>query len=98
MVKTCPNDAEMVKWRTRSANQGLHKAMNAMGEIYACGYGVKVDYVQSYKWCTLTIRAGDKDQTSAREYVAGKMTPEQIREAERFVAEWRIRTPCFSRK
>jgi TPR repeat protein len=43
MVKACPNDAEMVKWRTRSANQGLHNAMNAMGEIYTCGYGVKVD-------------------------------------------------------
>ena len=27
-----------------------------MGEIYACGYGVKVDYVQSYKWCTLAMR------------------------------------------
>ena len=38
MVNTCPNDAEMVKWHTRSANQGLHKAMNAIGEIYACGH------------------------------------------------------------
>jgi TPR repeat protein len=86
------SDAEMVKWHTRSANQGFHKALNAMGEMHAWGYGVKIDYVRSYMWYTLAIRAGDKDQAHARDYVAGKMTPEQIAEAERLVLDWRAQS------
>jgi uncharacterized protein len=83
------NGAEMVKWHTRSANQGFHKAMNAMGEMYSYGFGVKVDFVEAYKLYSLAIMTGDKNQKAAFDFLATRMTPEQIARGKQLASKWR---------
>lgn len=47
------------------------------------------DYVQAYKWRSLASICGSSDQMPRRDRLANKMSPEQIAEAERLIAEWR---------
>jgi TPR repeat protein len=47
----------------------------------------KSDYVQAYKWYSLGISAG-AEYSRPRDALSTMMTPSQIDEAERLVAEW----------
>ena len=85
-----PQDyAEAVKWFRKAAEQGHANAQNNLGLRYSDGKGVPQDYVLAHKWLNLAaalgVMAGD---TTARDYVASKMTPAQIAEAQRLAREW----------
>jgi uncharacterized protein len=71
-------------------------AKAALGELYELGLGVPRDYVQAYKWFNLAVvsfPAGDERDLFAesRDFLATRMTPEQIAEAERLAREWQER-------
>lgn len=79
------------------AEQGNTVAQANLGTVYADGKSVPQDYVQAYKWLTLSITGavGDKglfqrSQATAdlRKSIGDKMTPEQKAEAERLTTEW----------
>jgi len=93
-----PQDTrEGVRWWREAAGGGSNLAKFNLGNAYYQGAGVQQDYVQAYMWMDLTAshadRAGDKALAGlavrSREAIAGKLTPEQIAEAQRLSREWK---------
>ncbi len=83
-------------WLCRAANQDHPKAQARLGRPYFVGDGraaltrkVEPDDVQAYKWFSLAASNGDQDAARAKGDLAKKMTPAQVAEAERLVAEWK---------
>jgi TPR repeat protein len=78
------DDRVAARWYLEAAGHGFQKAQMNAGMMYAKGDGVQRDLVQAYKWLSL---AGDI-AFGSRQWVEGKMAPEQIREAQSLVREW----------
>ena len=76
--------------------QGNASAQYNLGVMYALGQGVPRDNVQAYMWFDLAAARFSapeeeyRDQAVIdRDFVASKMTPAQIAEAQRLAREWR---------
>ena len=63
--------------------------MPNLGLKYKLGKGVAQDYVLAHVWWSLAASQGEIGATSNRNIVAGKMTPEQIAEAQKLAREWK---------
>ncbi len=68
--------------------------MHNLGLMYAKGQGVPQDYVEAHKWSDLAAsrhRPGKKrdDSVHDRNFLAKRMTPAQIAEAQRLAREWK---------
>lgn len=67
-----------------------------LGVMYAEGQGVPQDYVQAHMWVNLAASGATGDDqrkfAAGRDLLAGKMTAEQIAEAQRLAREWRPKT------
>ena len=83
------DDKEAVKRYREAAEQGDAKAQFNLGVMYANGRGVTQDYIQAHKWLNLSDSQGSEDAAKGRDLVAGKMSSEQIAEAQRLASEWR---------
>ena len=57
--------------------------------MYDQGQGVPQDYIQAHMWFNLAGASGDADGIKERDAIAGKMTPDQIAEAQRLAREWK---------
>jgi hypothetical protein len=87
---------EQWKWLCRAAHSGHGEARYDVADYYRYGYGdFSVDQVQAYKWLSLAEESGGTGFKatfagflSPRNSIAGQMTPAQVAEAERLVAEW----------
>jgi len=84
---------EAVKWFRKAADQGYVEAMHNLGLMYAKGQGVPQDYVEAHKWSDLAAsrhQPGKKrdDSVNDRNFLAKRMTPDQIAEAQRMAREW----------
>lgn len=72
-----------------AAHFGYPKARNSMGIYYRWGAApVTKDLTKSYLWFSLAEKEGVTSAISYRDEVESEMTPAQIAEAERLVAEW----------
>ncbi len=75
------------------AEQGNADAQVKVGSMYESGRGVTQDYVQAHMLYNLGVeRSSGRDLdllVSFRDDVEGKMTPEQIAEAQRLAREWK---------
>ena len=84
-----PQDyAEAVKWYLKAAEQGYANAQYNLGLMYKDGQGVSQDYVQAYMWLNLAAKKGHEDAKYDRTVVGGKLTKDQIAEAEGLAREW----------
>jgi TPR repeat protein len=87
------NTAEAARWYRKAAEQGYASAQNNLGVLYAYGQGVAQDHVAAYKWLSLAASrysGADRDRAvKMRRFVAAKMTPEQIAEAQKLASEWK---------
>ena len=86
--------AEAVKWYRKAAEQGLVAAQYNLGLMYSYGKGVPRDYAETHKWFNLAAsrfpRGEARDQAvKNRDFVAKRMTPAQISEAQKLAREWR---------
>jgi TPR repeat protein len=87
------NLAEAFKWATLSAEQGYVASQSILSRFYSSGRGgiVSEDLVLAYMWMELS-RFGDhigrvrKERVAKR--LAGRMTANQIAQAERMAREW----------
>jgi len=81
----------------QEAKLGDETAMAAIAIQYRYGWSpAKLDLVQSYKWYTLAIKAGYSSGESVRKAVADSLSPHQIAEAEKLVADWELHpTSCY---
>ena len=86
------NSAQALYWFKRSAAQGNVEAQIHLGNAYAQGKGVSVDYVKAHKWLSLAAAKGGYEAKFRFQYLLSKMTPAQIAEAERATFARRPRT------
>ncbi len=62
--------------------------------MYHNGQGVPQDYVQAHKWynlaaATSTDKINREQAVTNRDFMAGKMTPAQVAEAQKLALEWK---------
>jgi TPR repeat protein len=77
------------------ANEGSGIAQSNLGIMYKFGWGVPQDYVLAHMWFNLSSAQGGlfgKASAEDRDYLASKMTPAQIAEAQRLAREWKPTT------
>lgn len=82
------NEEEGLKWFRLAAEQGIVGAQMALGRFYAMDFAASYDPVQAYKWFALAAKLGDLDGKSKRDFVASRMTADQIAEADGQVSAW----------
>ena len=82
------DDAEALRWNRKASEQGDATAQFNLGLMYEKGIGVPQDYVSAHMWINLAAAQGGEDAQKSREFVAKRMTPDQIEEAQRMAREW----------
>jgi hypothetical protein len=80
---------EAAKWYRLAAEQGNVQAQYSLGYLYSKGLGVPQDYVEAHMWLNLGGVNGNATSIGERDFIARKMTPDQISEAQRRAREWR---------
>ena len=84
-----PRDAmEAVRWYRLAAEQGLVDAQTNLGIMYFSANGVPEDNVLALMWMNLAAAQGNESAGPIREVIMGRMTREQIDEAQRLSTEW----------
>jgi TPR repeat protein len=91
---TPENPEEAALLYRHAAERGHGRAQGALGALYAEGAGVPKDRLQAYVWYALSARnkAGWEDAELAVASLQKVMTPEELDEAERQIAEFRPKT------
>ena len=80
---------EAFRLTTLAAEQNFGLAQRMLGIMYTDGTGIPQDNVQAHKWLNLSAAQGDKDAGILREWLAEKMTPDQIAEPQKLAREWK---------
>ncbi len=80
------------EWRPL-AEQGMADAQYNLGVMYKKGLGVPQDEAQAHMWLNLAASrfapGEDRDRAvKSRDFVAERMTPAQISDAEKLTREW----------
>jgi TPR repeat protein len=70
-------------WMRRAAEGGWVPAMPALGRAYATGDGLRRDPVQAARWFLAALLAGNGDGLHDLHELAGQLTADQVREADR---------------
>ena len=87
-----PDAAAAVAWYRRAAEQGHTRAQYNLGGMYAEGLSVPPDAVEALMWLTIAAArstvAEREHMVTARTAVAVRMTPTDVREAERRAQAW----------
>ena len=87
-----PDAAAAVAWYRRAAEQGDATAQSNLGRMYDQGLGVPPDAVEALMWLTIAAArspvAEREHMVTTRTAVAGRMTPTDVREAERRAQAW----------
>jgi TPR repeat protein len=74
------------------ASRGDAAAQNELGYLYAQGHGVKQDYIRAHMWFNISAALGHVWAADNRDSVQVRMTPAQIKQAER------LATTCVRKK
>lgn len=82
------DNEQAAAWYRRAAKQGDGQAQRMLAHFYSRGYGVPKDLAEAYKWRFLCNRAAGFSEEESRKTIARGMTPEDIAEGERRVAEF----------
>lgn len=83
------NHAKAIHWYTKAAKRGYASAMLNLGVLLAQGKGAKPNLVAAHMWLNLAAARGSKKAAALRDKVAGKMSREQVDEAQKRAGEWR---------
>ena len=87
------DEIEANKWYEIAADKGHTEAQMALGRYYAMDFQHSYDPVVAYKWFALAEKLGNVAGAEKRDFVAGRMTPEQLAEARRIVEDWMAAHP-----
>jgi TPR repeat protein len=82
------DEAEAVRWFTRSAEQGNVAAQSKLGAIYFGGRGVPQDYNQAYFWMLLARANGDSTSKALAPSVTARLTRSQANSIEQQANAW----------
>lgn len=83
-----PSDETANTWYLVAAREGNTEAMMALGRYYAMDFLDTYDPVEAFKWFNLAEKLGDYGAAEKREFVASRMTPEQVASATALVEAW----------
>jgi TPR repeat protein len=83
-----PDESAANKWYRMAAEQGNTQAQTALGRYFAMDFLDSYDPVEAYKWFGLAEKLGDVDAMVKREFLAGRMTQEQIQQSEGLIEAW----------
>ena len=83
-----PSDESANAWYKLAANQGITGAQIALGRYFAMDFLDTYDPIEAYMWFKLAERLGDIDASAKCEFVATRMTADQVSEADRRVTAW----------
>ncbi len=81
--------AVAVLWFRKAADQGDRDAQHNLGLKYRDGVGVSKDPVAAYLWLSLAASQGERFAEKSRNDVRESMTPAQLAEAQKLVADWK---------
>ena len=79
------DEAKANEWYRLAAEQGNTEAQVSLGRYYALDFLDSYDPVQAYKWFSLAHELGDVNATDKRDFIASRMTAEQLAEAKGLV-------------
>jgi hypothetical protein len=88
-----PQDpAAAASWFRKAADQGSPRAQYDLGQIYKTGHKVPLDYGQAYFWLDLAAASSSgptqEKFARSRDEAAGKLTPEQLVQAQDRASKW----------
>src|SRR6185436_18485334 len=86
------DEVEGIKWIAKAAEQGLAPAQWSLGTAYATGTAIKQDNIQAFKWVSLAREQG-KGDLPAIPALEEKMTPQEVAEANRLIADFKRAHP-----
>ena len=75
-------------WYRVAAEKGNTEAQMALGRYFAMDFLDTYDPVVAYKWFSVAERLGDLDAKDKRDFIASRMTPEQIAQGDAAVESW----------
>ncbi len=85
-----PRDEEAgVGWIRRAAELGQDRAQFSLGWLYVEGWGVPQEVVEAYKFAHLSAEQGNAQGAELRSFLAQKLSPEQVTEAQRLAGVWK---------
>ena len=76
------------EWYLVAAEKGNTEAQMALGRYFAMDFLDTYDPVEAYKWFSLAERIGDIDAKDKRDFIASRMTSEQIAQGDALVDAW----------
>lgn len=76
------------EWYLVAAGKGHTEAQMALGRWYAMDFQDSYDPVEAYKWFSLAEKLGDFGAQEKREFMASRMTAEQLARADALVETW----------
>jgi uncharacterized protein len=82
------NHTEAVKWFRLAAERNDAFAQKFLAVGYEAGQGVAQDWIEAYKWFSLSAAQGDDDAVARRNRLLLRMTAEQIAEGQRRASEF----------
>lgn len=82
------DEAKANEWYLVAAEKGNTEAQMALGRWYAMDFQDSYDPVEAYKWFGVAEKLGDYGAQEKREFVASRMTAEQIVEGDGLVETW----------
>ena len=84
-----PQDESVAnEWYLLAAEKGNTEAQMALGRFFAMDFQASFDPVKAYKWFSVASALGEYGAHEKRDFVASRMTPEQIAEADALVEAW----------
>lgn len=91
--KGSPDYATAAKWFTEAAERNLSDSQFNLAVLYENGLGVEQNLKQSFKWLSLAAKSGDKEAVRRRDILKGKLTAEEIAEAEAMLKTYSGKVP-----
>jgi localization factor PodJL len=91
--KGSPDYVTAATWFTSAADLGLSDSQFNLAVLYENGLGVAQDQKQAYKWLSLAARGGDKEAVRRRDILKGKLTGDELAQAEAMVSAWKGKVP-----
>ena len=76
------------EWYLVAAEKGNTEAQMALGRYFAMDFLDTYDPVVAYKWFSLAVHLGDFDAKEKRDFIASRMTAEQVAQGDALVDTW----------
>jgi TPR repeat protein len=78
-----------VRWWRKAAEQNFAPAQHDLGNCYANGHSVTIDFVEAYKWYLLAAAQGDEFAKNTTPKLEGLLTREQRAEGQKRAGDFK---------